>query len=47
MYIVYEEHIETLEAENEELKQELLVLKQRLKYYRTEGSFYEEDAQMD
>ena len=42
MYIVYEEHIETLEAENEELKQELLVLKQRLKYYRTEGSFYED-----
>tara|TARA_B100000902_G_scaffold292380_1_gene278765 strand:- start:787 stop:924 length:138 start_codon:yes stop_codon:yes gene_type:complete len=34
MYVVYEEHIETLEAENEELKQEVLVLKQKLKYYR-------------
>ncbi len=33
MYVVYEEHIETLEAENEELKKEVLVLKQRLKYY--------------
>tara|TARA_B100000686_G_C16619305_1_gene878303 strand:+ start:578 stop:715 length:138 start_codon:yes stop_codon:yes gene_type:complete len=44
MYVVYEEHIETLEAENEELKQELLVLKQRLKYYRTEKeTIYEED----
>ena len=44
MYVVYEEHIETLEAENEELKQELLILKQRLKYYRTEKeTFYEEN----
>tara|TARA_R100001594_G_scaffold463_5_gene1776 strand:- start:413 stop:550 length:138 start_codon:yes stop_codon:yes gene_type:complete len=44
MYVVYEEHIETLEAENEELKQELLILKQRLHYYRTEKEdFYEED----
>ena len=48
MYVVYEEQIETLEAENEELKQELLMLKQRLKYYRTEqGTFYEEDLSVD
>ena len=33
MYVVYEEHIEQLELENEELKKEVLVLKQRLKYY--------------
>ncbi len=33
MYIVYEEHIQTLEEENEELKQEILFLRQRLKYF--------------
>jgi len=34
MYIVYEEHIEQLEEENEELKQEIVILRQRLKYFR-------------
>ena len=34
MYIVYEEHIEQLEEENADLKQELVILRQRLKYYR-------------
>ena len=34
MYIVYEEHIEQLEEENEELKQEIIILRQRLKYFR-------------
>jgi|TARA_B100000700_G_C14645891_1_gene669632 cell division septum initiation protein DivIVA len=33
MYVVYEEHIEQLEEENEELKQEVLVLKRKLEYY--------------
>ena len=33
MYVVYEEHIEQLEEENEELKTELKVLKQKLQYY--------------
>ena len=31
--IIYQEHIELLEEENEELQQEVLILKQRLKYY--------------
>jgi len=34
MYIVYEEHIEQLEEENEDLKQEIVLLRQRLKYFR-------------
>ena len=34
MYIVYEEHIEQLEEENEDLKQEIVILRQRLKYFR-------------
>ena len=33
MYIVYEDHIEKLEEENEDLKQEVLLLRQRLRYY--------------
>ena len=32
MYIVYEEHIEQLELENEELKKEVLFLKRKLDY---------------
>jgi len=32
MYIVYEEHIEQLELENEELKREVLFLKRKLDY---------------
>ena len=35
MYIVYEDQIEQLEEENEDLKQEILILRQRLKYFRT------------
>jgi len=34
MYIVYEEHIERLEEENEELEQKVLILQKRLKYYQ-------------
>ncbi len=36
MYVVYEEHIEKLEEENADLKQEVLILKKRLRYYQTE-----------
>jgi len=35
MYIVYEEHIEQLEKQNEELEKEVLILRRRLAYYRT------------
>ena len=34
MYVVYEEHIEKLEEENADLKQEVLVLRKRLQYYK-------------
>ena len=35
MYIVYEEHIEQLEKENEELEKEVPILRRRLAYYKT------------
>ncbi len=35
MYIVYEEHIEQLERENEELEKKVLILRRRLEYYKT------------
>ena len=35
MYIVYEEHIEQLEKENEELEKKVLFLRKRLEYYKT------------
>tara|TARA_R100000664_G_C2713513_1_gene109463 strand:+ start:764 stop:913 length:150 start_codon:yes stop_codon:yes gene_type:complete len=34
MYTIYEEHIEVLEEENKELKQQLTLLKRELLYYR-------------
>jgi hypothetical protein len=34
MYIVYEEHIEQLEKENEELEKKVLILSRRLEYYK-------------
>ena len=34
MYIVYEEHIEQLERENEELEKKVLILRKRLEYYK-------------
>ena len=34
MYIVYEEHIEKLEKENEELEKKVLILRRRLEYYK-------------
>ena len=43
MYVVYEEHIEQLEEENADLKQELLVLRKRLQYYK----FVLEDEETD
>tara|TARA_B100000482_G_scaffold136417_1_gene99812 strand:- start:81 stop:206 length:126 start_codon:yes stop_codon:yes gene_type:complete len=35
MYIVYEEHIEQLEKENEELEKKVLILNRRLEYYKS------------
>ena len=35
MYIVYEEHIEQLEEENDELQKEVIALRRRIKYYQT------------
>tara|TARA_Y100001963_G_scaffold127025_1_gene180059 strand:+ start:293 stop:424 length:132 start_codon:yes stop_codon:yes gene_type:complete len=34
MYIVYEEHIEQLEKQNESLLKEVLLLRRRLEYYK-------------
>jgi len=34
MYIVYEEHIEQLEKENEELEKKVLILRRKLEYYK-------------
>ena len=34
MYIVYEEHIEQLEKQNEELEKKVLILRRRLEYYK-------------
>ena len=34
MYCIYEDHIELLEEENADLKQEVVVLRQRLEYYK-------------
>ena len=34
MYIVYEEHIEQLEKQNEELEKKVLILNRRLEYYK-------------
>ena len=39
--MIYEEHIEKLEEENADLKQEVLILKRRLRYYQAEET--EED----
>ncbi len=41
MYVIYEEHIEKLEEENADLKQEVLILRKRLRYYQLEDK--EED----
>ena len=35
MYVIYEDHIEQLEEENADLKQEVVTLRQRLEYYKT------------
>ena len=34
MIIIYEQEIKKLEQENEELEKEVLILKQRLRYYK-------------
>ena len=35
MYIVYEEHIEQLEKENEDLVKKVLILRSKVEYYKT------------
>tara|TARA_B100000287_G_scaffold145534_1_gene137338 strand:- start:253 stop:384 length:132 start_codon:yes stop_codon:yes gene_type:complete len=35
MYTIYDDHIEVLEAENYDLKQEVIILKKRLAYYKS------------
>ena len=34
MYIVYEEHIEQLQEENQDLKNEVRLLRKRLEYFK-------------
>tara|TARA_B100001996_G_scaffold356295_1_gene319523 strand:- start:436 stop:573 length:138 start_codon:yes stop_codon:yes gene_type:complete len=41
MYVVYEEHIEQLELENEELKKEVLFLRKKLEYRLSVKANYE------
>ena len=47
MYVVYEEHIEQLELENEELKKQVLYLKKKLNYTLRIGDTYEEGFILD
>ena len=37
MYTIYEEHIEQLEEENQDLKQELVFLRKIVEYYRDDS----------
>jgi hypothetical protein len=41
--IIYSDHIEILEEENAELREEVLALRRRVKYYQTVMEDYEED----
>tara|TARA_B100000945_G_scaffold145115_1_gene116150 strand:- start:176 stop:310 length:135 start_codon:yes stop_codon:yes gene_type:complete len=41
--IIYSDHIEILEEENAELREEVLALRRRIKYYQTVMEDYEED----
>jgi hypothetical protein len=47
MYIVYEEHIEELEGEITDLKDEIGLLKKELLYYKTEGAITWYNGEMD
>ena len=47
MYVVYEEHIEQLELENEELKKEVLFLKKKLNYTLSIRDNYEKGFTVD
>ena len=47
MYIVYEEHIEELEGEIIDLKDEIGLLKKELLYYKTEGAITWYNGEMD
>tara|TARA_B100001094_G_scaffold268366_1_gene272050 strand:- start:483 stop:614 length:132 start_codon:yes stop_codon:yes gene_type:complete len=39
--IIYQDHIEIIEKENEELQKEVLILKRKLRYY--ESFLYQDD----
>ena len=41
--IIYQDHIEILEEENAELREEVLELRRRIKYYQSVIEDYEED----
>ena len=41
--IIYSDHIEILGEENAELREEVLALRRRVKYYQTVMEDYEED----
>ena len=41
--IIYQDHIEILEGENAELREEVLELRRRIKYYQSVIKDYEED----
>ena len=41
--IIYSDHIEILEEENAELREEVLALRRRVKYYQTVMEDHEED----
>jgi hypothetical protein len=46
MYTIYDEHIEVLEAENAELKDEVVFLRKIVEYYR-ENAVDINDARVD
>tara|TARA_R100000008_G_scaffold558_1_gene502 strand:- start:97 stop:228 length:132 start_codon:yes stop_codon:yes gene_type:complete len=43
MYTIYDQHIEVLEAENAELKQELVFLRKIVEYYRNNTLIEDEE----
>ena len=43
MYTIYEEHIEILEGENNELQKQVMALRRRIKYYQAVMQEAEDD----
>jgi len=43
MYTIYEEHIEILEGENNELQKQVMALRRRIKYYQAVMQEEEDD----